>query len=124
MIAIKETSPGIFEPVDGNPVLLSLDGKVKAPLGTILAPSWTAEDRAKFGVHVVDPFRAPDGKQAIGPATYAKIDGVVVEVREIEDVPTQAPELTTEEKIAKMAAAFGLTVDGLRAAIVETVKAK
>jgi hypothetical protein len=91
MIPIKETSPGIFEPIVGNPTLLSLDGKVKAPLLTILHASWSAEDRARFGVHLVEPAAIPEGKQAAGAPAYEMRDGAVVEVIKLEDIPPPQP---------------------------------
>jgi hypothetical protein len=91
MTAVRETKAGAFEPIAGNPTLTSLDGEVRAPLATILHESWTAEDRAKFGVHVVEPCRIPDGKRPVGSPIYEKRDGAVVEVREFEDIPAPQP---------------------------------
>jgi hypothetical protein len=91
MIAVIETKDGI-EPITGNPTLTSLDGKTRAPLLTILHESWTAEDRAKFGVHLVEPAEVPDGKRTVGAATYEKRDGVVVQVVEVEDIPQPDPQ--------------------------------
>jgi len=52
---------GNFITVGGNPTLTSLDGQLRAPLQTIMADSWTAEDRAAFGVYRVD-VNPPLGK--------------------------------------------------------------
>jgi hypothetical protein len=93
MIAVRETKPGVFEPIVGNPVLLSLDGKVKAPLLTILAPSWSEADRAKFGVYTVEPFVVPEGKQVTGLPRYEKVDGGIVQVGDLEDIPAPAEPL-------------------------------
>jgi hypothetical protein len=93
MIAVRETSPDVFEPIVGNPTLLSIDGEVKAPLRTVMADSWTAEDRARFGVHLVEPADIPDGKQAVGAPTYVRRGGVVVEVRAVEDIPAPGASL-------------------------------
>lgn len=115
MIPVKETSPGVFERLSGNPVLLSLDGRVRAPLRTILHKSWTAEDRAKFGVHLAVPFVTPEGKRAVDSPTYEKRDGVVVEVRTVADVIAPGPDTRTPtQKAEEMAARFGLTLDELR----------
>lgn len=90
MIPVRETSPGVFEPVEGNPVLFSLDGKVQAPLQTIMAPSWSAEDRAAFGVYAVELAPVPEGKQSVSH-TYAKQGDGVVMVRTLEDIPPADP---------------------------------
>lgn len=119
MITVRETAPGVFEHIAGNPTLKSLDGKVKAPLRTILAPSWSAEDRAKFGVYRAEPFVIPDGMQAVGSPTYERRDGVVVEVRTVEDVPAPPPDTRTpREKVEAMAARLGVTLDELRKVLV------
>jgi hypothetical protein len=91
MIVVKETGKGAFERVLGNPTLTSIDGKVRAPLRTIMHDSWTAEERAAFGVHLVEPAKIPDGKRAVGAATYEKRNGAVVEVRAVEDNPPPQP---------------------------------
>jgi hypothetical protein len=91
MIPVRETKPGVFERLGGNPTLISIDGEVKAPLLTILAPSWTAEDRAKFGIHMVEPATVPEGKQAVGQPRYEKQGDTVVEVRDLRDAPPPQP---------------------------------
>lgn len=54
MLIVRETAPGAFDLVYGNPTLDSRDGERRAPLATILADSWTDEERAGFGVYLVD----------------------------------------------------------------------
>lgn len=88
MITVRKTENG-FEPISGNPTLKSLDGKRKAPLRTILHASWTAEDRAKFGVYRVDPVEIPDGKRAAGQPRYEQHGKQVVQIVDIEDAPQQ-----------------------------------
>jgi hypothetical protein len=102
MIVVHETSPGMFERITGARTLRNAEGKT-ASLRTILASSWTAEDRAKFGVHVVDPFTVPDGKRAVGAPAYEKRGDMVVEVRDLEDVPKPTPE-DVASKVAAMVA--------------------
>lgn len=85
MIAVIETKDG-FEPIGGNPALLSLDGDRRAPLAVILSDSWTAEERAAFGVYIVEPMVIPDGKVAVGMPSYERNGwGQVIEVRALED---------------------------------------
>jgi hypothetical protein len=87
MIAVLETKPGVFEPIIGNPELTSLDGSVRATMRTLLSPSWTDADRAKFGVHFATSAVVPEGKRPIGKPTYEQRDGAVVQVIECQDVP-------------------------------------
>ena len=91
MIPVIEVLPGVFERAVGNPVLTSLDGDVVAPLQTILADSWTDEDRANFGVYMAEPFAEPQGKIAVGQPRYEEQAGKVVEVRDVADAPKPQP---------------------------------
>lgn len=85
MITIKETERGC-ERIGGNPVLVSLDGERKAPLRVILHSSWTAKDRAAFGIYLAEPMEIPDGKRAVN-RRFEKRGESVVEVAEFEDAP-------------------------------------
>ena len=87
MIIVREIEPGTFERLTGNPKLLRLDGEVKAPLQTIMAPSWSAEDRAQFGVYIAEPFVVPEGMMIAGSATYERRGDTVVELRPVEAIP-------------------------------------
>jgi hypothetical protein len=75
-IATGET----YRLASGNPTLDSLDGETRAPLQTILHESWTAEDRAAFGVYSVDTT-PPDGQRWTG--AFADSDGLPAAVFEI-----------------------------------------
>jgi hypothetical protein len=81
----------VFEPITGNPVLLSLDGKEKAPLAVVLHHSWTDEDRARFGVYMAEPATIPDGKVAVGQPRYERYGGKVVEIRDVGDASKPQP---------------------------------
>lgn len=112
MIPVIEVLPGHFVRAAGNPRMLSLDGEVVAPLATILADSWTDEDRAKFGVFMAEPFETPAGKVKVGQARYERQGDNVVEVYDTE--PEPAPKvLTVEDKLARI----GLTLAELKAAL-------
>lgn len=78
MIPVKETEDGL-EPISGNPVMVSLDGGTKAPLATILHESWTAEEREKFGVFLVEPMAIPEDMQPVGRAQFRKEGASVVQ---------------------------------------------
>lgn len=91
MITVIETKDG-FEPIGGNPTLTSLDGECRAPLATILHPTWTAEDRAKFGIYTVEPAAIPAGKTAVGMPRYERDKaGEVIQVRDLQDEATPSP---------------------------------
>ena len=112
MIPVRETKSGQFERITGNPTLTSLDGTRKAPLKTIMHKSWSAEDRASFGVYLVEPAAVPEGKRTVGAPRYKRQGVAVVEVRDLEDVPKPVKrEFTAEEKVDGMLSMFGLTVD-------------
>lgn len=116
MIAVIETESG-FEPVAGNPTLTSLDGEIRAPLAVVLHESWTAEERAKFGVYLVEPMEIPAGKVPVGMPRYERDrDGSVVQVRDLED---EKPEVVLEpaQKVDSMMAKFGLSIEELRAVL-------
>lgn len=113
MILVRETSPGVFEPVFDN-VLLSLDGTEQAPLPVLMHESWTDADRARFGVIRAEPAVVPEGKRAVGAPTYQKVKGKVVQVFAIEDVPPPPD----HSKVEAALAGIGLTLDELRAALV------
>lgn len=59
--AWKNPDTEMWEPIRDNPTILSLDGEFRAPLATIMAESWTWNDRAKFGVFDLDYTSPPDG---------------------------------------------------------------
>jgi hypothetical protein len=113
MIVVREAKDGTLEPITGNPVLLSLDGKEKAPLQTVLALSWSAEDRARFGIYIAEPFTFEDGTRAASAPRYEKQGGAVVQLIEVEDVPTPEPEPSLELKLSTI----GITLDELREAL-------
>lgn len=92
MITVIETKDG-FEPISGNPTLDSRDNETRAPLAAVLHESWTAEERAKFGVYLVEPMAVPDGKVAVGLPRYERDRaGVVVQIFDIEDQPGGVPQ--------------------------------
>jgi hypothetical protein len=78
---VRETSPDVFEQINGNPTLNRLDGNARAPLQTIMADSWSAADRAAYGVFVVEPAVAPEG-ETITSTSFARVNGVVVQQAE------------------------------------------
>jgi hypothetical protein len=120
MITVIASGKG-FEPIRGNPVLSSVDGKTKSPLHTILHASWSAKDRAAYGVYLAEPFETPDGMRRVGKAQFVMDDGVLREVYKVEPIPApvehaQAP---VEEALSKWAKSLGFTLNEIRAALVK-----
>lgn len=70
----------------GNPTLTSLDGEIRAPLQTVLHESWTDQDRAAFGVHLVET-NPPEGQRWTG--AFEDDDGTPVAAFEPLPPPTK-----------------------------------
>jgi hypothetical protein len=87
MIAVLEDKEGALRIIEGNPVLLSLDGERQAPLATILHESWTEAERLAFGVHLVEIPKIPRGKTEVGAPVLEKVGGRVVMRRVLADAP-------------------------------------
>lgn len=87
MITVRKKEDGSFERISGNPVLLSLDGERKAPLRVILHPSWTAEDRAEFGIYQAEPAIIPEGKVRDGGEAFEMQGGKLVQIASVKDAP-------------------------------------
>lgn len=90
MAAVLKNGDVITE-IRGNSTLDSLDGETRAPLRTLLADSFTAQDRAAFGLYLVDTT-PPDGQRWTG--TFAGDPPAAV----FEDMPVP----TDEERRAAM----------------------
>lgn len=91
MIIVRETDKGKFERMDvgRNPPVVSLDGTEKTMLNVVLSPSWSDEDRARFGIHMVQPVDVPDNQEFATPPRFEKTKaGRVIEVA---DFQTKAP---------------------------------
>lgn len=109
---------GEVKPATGNPTLTSLDGEIRAPLQTVLHHSWTAKERARFGVFEVERQEIPEGKQAIDVPTYEKRAGKIVEVVAVEDIPQPVADARTpEEKLTDVCTTIGITLDEMRSVI-------
>lgn len=90
-----------YSSLTGNPTLTSLDGERRATLRTILHDSWSGEDRAAFGVFVVDTA-PPEGQRWTG--SFADDDGVPVPV--FEDAPPPTASEVDAERDRRIAAGF------------------
>ncbi|MDP9413871.1 MAG: hypothetical protein M3Q08_07230 [Pseudomonadota bacterium] len=121
MIPVLETSPGVFEPIEGNPVMESLHEDEAqrhcAPLATLLHPNWTDAMRAEFGVFLVAPVPVPAGHVAASTA-YQRANGVVTQVHTLAPfVPQQVAPLQMRKAIRHLG--LKATVDGYVSTVTE-----
>ncbi len=86
-IPVLEGPEGVFQPVTAGQ-LTSLDGKCIAPIAVVLHDSWSAEDRAKFGVHFALSAEVPAG-QVVTERSFQRVAGVVREVVVTQPIPVQ-----------------------------------
>lgn len=86
--------------------------------------AWTAEDLVPFGLAVPVPFKAPNGKRAIGSARYVEIGGVVHQEFDVEDIPPPPPPPTNEEKVGRLLTDYGLTKEDLKASLADPAEVK
>lgn len=91
-ILVHETAPGVFERISGSRTLTSLDGEFRAPLRTIMHESWSAEERAAYGVFEAVPFVVPEGKVSVGSERFERDGGAVLQVFDVEDIPAPTKE--------------------------------
>lgn len=116
MIVVQKVGD-VFKRVGGNPTILSLDGTRKAPLKVILHASWSAEDRAEYGIYHAIPLNVPVGMRIVGATRFEMLDGVVREIGDFEPVPVHVAkkEMSIAEKaISDWAASLGITLDDVR----------
>ncbi len=96
MIVVREID-GVIERVTGNPTLTSLDGKVRAPLKAVLTLS--DKERARFGIHVVQPFEMPDGKERDGDHFFEKVGGKIHQQCNVRDIARAAELPVSEDEV-------------------------
>ena len=82
MIAVRELDPGVFT-LATTDIVESLDGKRRAPVATLVGGGFTDEDRAEFGIYLVEPSPVQEGQRLVGSA-FQRVDGVVVQVLDVE----------------------------------------
>lgn len=104
MITVKQVAPGQFEPIAGDRTVESLDQGRRASLATILNPSWSAADRAAFGIFQVDT-EPPAGARWTGG--FAESEGVPVAVFEPIPIGEARAARWQEVKTLRTAAEFG-----------------
>jgi len=106
MIIVRESARDTFERVGGDMTLLSRDGERKAPLRTILAQSWSADERAAFGIYIAEPFTVPDSKVRVGAERFERDGSVVRQVFDLTDVPGPSTADINAERDRRVASGF------------------
>ncbi|MFA5630348.1 MAG: hypothetical protein WC997_02450 [Porticoccaceae bacterium] len=98
-----------FRQIGGNPTMTSLDGELRAPLRVILASSWTAEDRAAFGVYQVDvtPLEG-----YVWTGQISNNDGIPEPI--FEPVPPPSTQEVIEERRRRLALGFDYDFEDTR----------
>lgn len=119
MIPVQETSPGVFQPITED-TLTSRDGKSRHPVAAILHESWSAEDRANYGVYLAQPATVPAGKRVVA-TSFERVDGIVTQVLTLETV---VPSSVTPRQmdLALIAADLDDEVDAYLEAAPKTVR--
>lgn len=87
MIVVHEDKNGKFTQVSTG-MITSLDGERQAAVQTILHDSWTAEERAAFGIYTFESPVAPEGEY-IDDIKFKNNKGVVSLVVKTKDVSTR-----------------------------------
>lgn len=104
MIAVLETSPGVFALATG--MITRLDGEFRDHLEVILHESWTAAERAAYGVFLAAPADpVPAGKRIISSNFQRLADGTVKQVHVLEDLSLAAAKGAKVEAVKARAGA-------------------
>lgn len=83
-----------------------------------LVLAWPQKEQEACGIFELVETSVPLGQRRVpGSDRFERIDGVVTRVWDFEDRPPPAPPTTKEERVAELAAQFGLTTDELRAVL-------
>lgn len=86
MIALIQTGENSFARIHESQWITSLDGQFKASGGTVMNPNWSDEERAVYGVILVEEQFAPSGHDAIGERFEIQ-DGTVVHILDVVERP-------------------------------------
>lgn len=103
MIPVLETAPDVF--TRNIPAgITSKDGTRRVPLEVVLHESWTAADRAEFGIYLVEPAAAIPAHHRIVSTSYVRgVDGVVRQQHVTElTVPVQVRNIQLRRAIRKV----------------------
>jgi hypothetical protein len=144
-MTVHEYEPGLFRLWKvGDPVKKTCrmatrsttyeDGRVESediavgPYEAVIRPTslkgWNAQEKADCGLYEPELFFVPSGKRTAGARRYERIDGIVREVYDLEDIPPPPPPPTKEERIDQLLSDYGLTREELKSALVGAVEAR
>ena len=96
-IPVVERPSGTFNALTAAQ-LTSLDGKSISPAAVVLHDSWTAAERAKYGVYLATPAEVPEGK-VVKTSRFERVNGEVVQVIETEDAPVFVPQSVSPRQL-------------------------
>lgn len=96
-IPVIEQSDGSFAIIDVEQ-LTSLNGERVTPLAVLLHESWTAADRAEFGVYLAIEAEVPPGKVRVSSG-FERQGDQVLQVVEVEDAPVVIPASVTPRQL-------------------------
>ena len=96
MIIVREAD-GVIERITGNPTLSSLDGETRAPLKAVLTLS--EKERARYGIHIVQPFEMPEGKERDGDHYFEKVGGKIHQKCDVRNVVQALEQPVSEEEV-------------------------
>ena len=78
--------------------LESRDGKRVAPVGVVLHPSWTDEERAEFGVFLAVAADVAEG-MIVTASRFERVDGQVLQRVEVAPAPIVVPASVTPRQL-------------------------
>lgn len=93
MIPVVEIANGEFVAVSNNIMLTRDDGEVRVPFRTAMHESWSDDDRSRFGLFLAQPFVLPEGMQTIGERRFERVNGIVHELYDTEEIPAARVEI-------------------------------
>lgn len=93
---VKEVSLGVFQPLTGNPTVLSLNGEVQQNLDVLTSGATSDDERALFGIYIVQEAEVPAGFQ-ISNTFFSKVAGQVIQTHEFQPVTQIARKIDVAE---------------------------
>jgi len=90
--------------------------EIEVTLSAAAVMAWLPSELAPFGLAIALPFQAPEGMRRVGERRFeeTRTPGEVQEVFDVEELPPPPPEPTPVEKVERLAADYGLTIDDLK----------
>jgi Domain of unknown function (DUF4376) len=107
MVFVIQQDRGYARITDPTVTLTSLDGETRAPMQAILAPAFSAKERAQYGVFNAAPFTVPVGKMTVDGTERFELDGEIVrQVFDVVDTPGPTSEDVNRERDRRVVSGF------------------